>query len=155
MSTEIDRILESFPFGQRDYLIPMLERIQEETGQISEEAVIKVGKYLKLPVSKVHGVASFYDEFSFNPKPATSCKVCCGTTCHLHGSAKILKDLEAELKIKPGQVTRDNAFSLKEATCMGACSLAPVISLNTVFYSIQSKQQLISIINKCKKQKAQ
>ena len=151
MIADIDTILEKFSGLQRDNLIPILESIQEEQGYISEEAIIKVGRFLKLPASKIFGVATFYDYFHFEPSPKFRIKMCNGTACHILGAGTILQELENELKISPGQVTRDGAFGLEVVSCIGACGSAPVLMVNEEFHTNLSGNNLKQIIGECKK----
>jgi NADH-quinone oxidoreductase E subunit len=151
MTTDIDTILERFTGSQRDNLIPILESIQEEQGYISEEAIVKVGRFLQLPASKIYGVATFYDYFHFEPKPKFQFKMCNGTACHVLGAGTILQELENELKISMGQVTRDGIFGLEVVSCIGACGSAPVLLVNDEFHSNLTSIRLRQIIEDCKK----
>jgi NADH-quinone oxidoreductase E subunit len=151
MIAEIDTILEKFPGSQRDILIPILECIQEEQGYISEEAIIKVGRFLKLPASKIYGVATFYDYFHFEPKPKFHIKMCNGTACHVLGAGTFLQELENELRISAGQITRDGIFGLEVVSCIGACGSAPVLMVNDIYHTNITKTGLKEIIEDCKK----
>jgi NADH:ubiquinone oxidoreductase subunit E len=148
---EIESILENFAGSQRDNLIPILENIQEELGYISEEAIIKVGRFLKLPASKIYGVATFYDYFHFVPRPKFHIKMCNGTACHVLGAGSILQELENELKITSGQVTRDGVFGLEVVSCIGACGSAPVLMINGEYHSHLTQAGLKQILGDCKK----
>lgn len=119
----------------RDSLIPILQQVQEEEGYLSRDAVLSIGRHLSLPASKIYGVATFYNQFRFQPRGKHHIQVCRGTACHVKGSAAILERLERELKIKSGQTTRDGLFSLEVVACIGACGLAPVISVNGEFHA--------------------
>ena len=133
--TDIDPILEAHPGGGRDALIPILQEIQEKHGYLSKEAIVRVGEYLRLPTSKIYGVATFYNQFRFQPLGKYHIQICRGTACHVKGSATILDTFRNELKIEPGQTTRDGAFSLEVVACIGACGLAPVIAVNGEFHA--------------------
>ncbi len=136
MATDnIQDILNNYPDARRDLLIPILQDVQEQRGYLSRDNVIEVGKHLKLPASKIYGVATFYNQFSFAPKGKNHIQVCRGTACHVKGSAAVLDTLERELKIEAGQTTRDKMFSLEVVACIGACGLAPVISVNGEFHA--------------------
>ena len=136
MSTEIEReILKRYPGASRDSLIPILQEVQESRGYLSQEAVVEISKHLKLPASKVYGVATFYNQFRFQATGKFHIMVCRGTACHVKGSAAVLAAVEQELKIKPGETTRDGLFSLEIVACIGACGLAPVISINGEFHA--------------------
>jgi len=151
MAANIDSILKRYAGSQRDNLIPILENIQEELGYISEEAIIKVGRFLKLPASKIYGVATFYDYFHFEPPPTFTIKMCNGTACHVLGSATVLKELESELKIRDRHLTRDGVFGLEVTSCFGACASAPVLTVNGEFHTNLSASSVKEIIEVCKK----
>lgn len=135
MSKSIDTILEKYNDCGRDSLITLLQEIQENEGYLSEEAIVKTGKKLKIPTSKIYGVATFYNQFRFEPTGKYHIMVCRGTACHVLGSLTVLQELEKTLKIKAGQTTRDGLFSIEIVACMGACGLAPVISVNGTFHA--------------------
>lgn len=146
MKTNIDIILEKYENVGRDNLIPLLQEIQEKEGYISEEAIVKTGKKLNLPTSKIYGVATFYNQFRFEPIGKYHIQVCRGTACHVLGSATVLQELESMLKIKAGQTTRDGLFSIEVVACIGACGLAPVISINGEFYANVTSEKIKEII---------
>lgn len=146
MKKSIDDIIKKYPEGHRDQLIPVLQEIQESEGYLSEEALIKTGKQLKMPTSKIFGVATFYNQFRFEPKGQYHIQVCRGTACHVLGSQTVLQELEKALKIKAGQTTRDGLFSLEVVACIGACGLAPVISVNGTFHGNVTAARIHDII---------
>lgn len=127
---ELTRIYELHPGGKRESLIPILQDAQECFGYLSREVMSDIGSHLHLPVSKVYGVATFYNQFRFEPQGETHCQVCRGTACHVKGSAKLLETLTDELDVEPGRTTRDGKFSVEVVACMGACGLAPVLTMN-------------------------
>jgi NADH-quinone oxidoreductase subunit E len=131
----ITAILEKHPDAGRDALIPILQEIQDAHGYLSREAICEVGRRLNLPASKIYGVATFYNQFRFHPAGQFHVQVCRGTACHVKGSAKVLDALQRALEIDPGETTRDGLFSLEVVACVGACGLAPVISVNGEFHA--------------------
>ncbi|MBN2374885.1 MAG: NADH-quinone oxidoreductase subunit NuoE [Sedimentisphaerales bacterium] len=133
-SDEITAVLKEHPQARRDSLIPILQQIQDRTGFISPQAVQMVSDELSLPTSKIYGVATFYNQFRFQPLGKFHVQVCRGTACHVKGSAAVLDMLIRELNIKPDETTRDGLFSLEIVACIGACGLAPVISVNGEFH---------------------
>jgi NADH-quinone oxidoreductase subunit E len=150
METEVDSIIQKHLKNQRDALIPILQDIQNELGYISEESVYKIGRYLNLPTSKIFGVATFYDEFHFEPRSKIHIVVCRGTTCHLNNSFKLLENIQQYLSLHPGEISRDGIYSLSVTTCMGACGIAPVISINNEYYqqmSFESFKELLETIS--------
>jgi len=147
MEAPLDQIISRYKAGSRESLLPLLQDIQIEFGYLNEEAILKVGKHIKLPSSKVYGIATFYDQFRFVQKGKFHIKVCRGTSCHMHGSLNILHEVERVLKIKEGQTSRDGRFSLEAVSCMGACGSAPVLNVNGEFKTALEIQDIAQIIN--------
>jgi NADH-quinone oxidoreductase subunit E len=147
MTTAVNQILTEYASCGSDSLIPILQKIQEEEGFLSRQAVIEVGKTLDIPASKIYGVATFYNQFRFEPLGKYHVQVCRGTACHVLGSATVLQELEKMLKIKAGQTTRDGLFSMEVVACIGACGLAPVICINGEFHAKVTKDELQGIVD--------
>ena len=135
MKEEIKRILDKHPDAKRDSLIPLLQEVQEVYGYLPKEAVVEIGKHLNLPSSKIYGVATFYNQFRFQPKGKNHIMVCRGTACHVKGSAAVLDTVKRTLNVEAGQTTRDGMFSLEVVACIGACGLAPVMCINGEFHA--------------------
>lgn len=146
MKEIVQEILTTYPAAGHDSLIPILQQIQEKLGFLSEEAVVEVGKHLKMPASKIFGVATFYNQFRFTQPGTYHVQVCRGTACHVLGSATVLEEMEKQLKIKSGQTTRDKMFSLEVVACIGACGLAPVISINGEFHAKVTSESIQNIL---------
>lgn len=108
-------------------LIEVLHKAQESFGYLEEEVLVYIARGLKLPLSRVYGVATFYHLFSLKPSGAHTCVVCLGTACYVKGSNKVAEGLEQELGIKVGETTPDGKISLMAARCVGACGIAPVV----------------------------
>ncbi len=147
----VDQILTKYPDQKRENLIPILQEIQDNEGFLSKDSVVEVGKYLKLPTSKIYGVATFYNQFRFEPLGKHHIQVCRGTACHVLGSATVLEELEKVLKIKAGQTSRDGLFSVEVVACIGACGLAPVISVNGEFHAKVTAESIKEIVEDYKK----
>ncbi len=135
IQTDLEPILKKYPQAKRDALIPILQAVQEVHGYISHDAVLRIGKHLNLPASKIFGVATFYNQFRFQPPGKFHVQVCRGTACHVKGSLGILEAVKRVLKINPGQTSRDTLFSLEVVACIGACGLAPVMVVNGEFHA--------------------
>jgi NADH-quinone oxidoreductase E subunit len=146
----VDSILKKHPRAGRDALIPILQEVQEDQGFLSKEAVTRISKHLSLPASKIFGVATFYNQFRFQPKGKYHLMVCRGTACHVKGSSRVLETAQKILKLKPGQTSRDRLFSLEVVACMGACGLSPVMNLNGEFYAKVTPQKLVKVIQECR-----
>lgn len=132
---DLESILARHPHAKRDALIPILQEVQEHLGYLSRESVVEIGRHLNLPASKVYGVATFYNQFRFQPMGRFHIQVCRGTACHVKNSLAVLETIKLELKISPGETTHDGLFSLEVVACVGACGLAPVICINGEFYA--------------------
>ncbi len=131
----------------REKLIPILQEVQKAEGFLSRESVELIGNHLKLPVSKIFGVATFYNQFRFEPVGRFHIQICRGTACHVKGSAPILESLVKELDVQPGRTTKDGLFSLEVVACIGACGLAPVIAVNGEFHARVESAQIPEIID--------
>jgi bidirectional [NiFe] hydrogenase diaphorase subunit len=107
-------------------LIETLHTVQEAFGYLDEDALRFVAHSLRLPLSRVYGVATFYNHFSLKPKGEHTCVVCLGTACYIKGGSAISDGLQQAFEIKPGETTPDNQLSLMVAHCVGMCWLAPV-----------------------------
>jgi NADH-quinone oxidoreductase E subunit len=146
----VEAVLKKHPRAGRDALIPILQEVQESQGYLSKEAVTLVSKHLNLPAAKIYGVATFYNQFRFQPKGKYHFTVCRGTACHVKGSNRVLETAQKILNLKPGQTSRDRLFSLEVVACMGACGLSPVMNLNGEFYAKVTPQKLVKIIQECR-----
>jgi NADH-quinone oxidoreductase subunit E len=118
----------------REYLIPILQEVQEHFGYLSKENIYSIADYLDLPESKVFGVATFYNQFKLYPPGKYRIQICRGTACHVKGSLNLLETLKRELGIEDGMTTKDGLFSLETVACIGACSIAPVLTVNGKFH---------------------
>jgi NADH-quinone oxidoreductase subunit E len=110
----------------RGQLIPLLQMAQHALGYLPDEALAVVAEHLHVTRSEVYGVASFYNQFRFNPPGKHPVKVCMGTACHVRGGEIILENFERKLEISEGETTDDREFSIERVACVGCCALAPV-----------------------------
>ena len=123
----LTEILEKYPKGDRGFLIPILQEVQEVHGYVSPDAVKEIAEFTRISRGEIFGVASFYAAFRFTKPGKHTIKVCRGTACHVRGSSRILEMMERELKVKAGETTADELFSLERIACFGCCALAPVV----------------------------
>jgi len=145
-TSKVEKVLENYSFAKRDKLIPILQDVQAADGYISKPAALRVAKHLNIPASKVYGVATFYNQFRFKPVGKYHVMICRGTACHVKGSAAVLKMCEEVLGIKAGDTTRDGLFSIEVVACIGACGLAPVISINGEFHAKVTSDKLRKLV---------
>lgn len=125
----LSEILSSFE-GKRDELIPILQRVQEEFGYLSEGKMFEIARFTRVPESAVYAVATFYAQFRFTPIGRNHITVCRGTACHVRGAPRILEKLQKHLGIEEGETTGDREYSLETVACIGACGLSPCITVN-------------------------
>lgn len=116
--------------GQQGALIPLLQKTQSIFGYLPEPALERIAESLKLPLSQIYGVATFYSQFRLKPQGRHVVKVCQGTACHVRGAARIMERLQKELKVKSGETTEDLRFTVESVACLGACGLAPVMMVD-------------------------
>ncbi len=147
---ETKNIFDKYPDADRENLIPILQDVQNEEGYLSKESIVEVSSFLNIPTSKIFGVATFYNQFRFQPNGKYHIQVCRGTACHVLGSATVLQEVEKLLKVKAGSTTRDGQFSIEVVACIGACGLAPVISVNGEFFAKVTTASLAGIIESFK-----
>jgi bidirectional [NiFe] hydrogenase diaphorase subunit len=112
---------------KHDSLIEVLHKAQELFGFLEDDLLLFISHKLKLPASRVYGVATFYHFFTLKPKGQHTCVVCMGTACYVKGADKVLAAIEEKARIKAGETTPDNRLSLLTARCIGACGIAPAV----------------------------
>ena len=134
--------------GKPGATMPVLQAAQDIFGYLPEEVQIIVAEGLDIPLSEVYGVASFYAQFSMNPKGRHQISVCLGTACYVKGAGDILAAVEQKLGIKTGSITGDGKFSLDACRCVGACGLAPVMMIGSDVYGRLTPDQVGPIIDK-------
>ncbi|MDJ0678976.1 MAG: bidirectional hydrogenase complex protein HoxE [Xenococcaceae cyanobacterium MO_167.B52] len=128
-------------------LIEILHKAQESFGYLEPEILQYIARQLKLPLSRVYGVATFYHLFSLNPSGVHSCVVCLGTACYVKGGGKITSAIEEELGIHAGETTSDKQVSLMTARCIGACGIAPAVVFDDI---VTGKQEPEKVLQKIK-----
>ena len=133
--------------GKKSNLIAILQNVQEEYRYLPEDALIYIGTKMEgLSPATVYGVATFYAQFSLDPKGKYEIRVCDGTACHVRGSMPVLNAIRNKLNLKEGKLTSDNGlFSLETVSCLGACGLAPVCMINDKVYP-QMTSDAISVV---------
>ncbi len=132
-------------------LMLVLSETQKEYGYIPLEVQEIISKELDIPVSEIYGVVTFYSFFSLTPKGRYVIGVCLGTACYVKGGQNIIDKFSELLKIKPGQTTEDGLFTLDALRCIGACGIAPAISINGKVYPKVTLSQVKDIIEEYRK----
>lgn len=134
------------PEHPQSALISILHYGQERYGYLSPELMEHVAQVTEVPSAEIYGVATFYGYFKLHPQGKHRISVCMGTACYIRGAAKLLETLEDMLDIKPGETTEDGLFTLDETRCIGACGLAPVMTVGEKVYANVEPEQLKGIV---------
>ncbi|MCL6548886.1 MAG: NADH-quinone oxidoreductase subunit NuoE [Alicyclobacillus sp.] len=115
---------------QKGALIPVLQEAQNIHGYLPKEVLQRIAKELRLPFSKVYGVATFYAQFHLKPRGRNIIRVCLGTACHVRGGARVFSSIQEKLGVPDGETTEDLRYTLETVACLGACGLAPCMMVN-------------------------
>jgi NADH:ubiquinone oxidoreductase subunit E len=142
------QIFDDYPPKDKSSLIPLLQDIQSIYGYLPEDALQEIADFVGLPLSRVYGVATFYNQFRLIPLGENVIKVCRGTACHVKNSSNILYAIESTLNIKAGETSRDKKFSIEVVNCIGACSIAPVITVNDEYFGRLTVKEIPAILKK-------
>ncbi len=136
---------------QESSVIAILQAVQEHYHYLPSEIFEYLAKQLSLPTARIYSVATFYENFSLEPKGKYIIKVCDGTACHVRKSIPILEGLRKELGLSQDKKTTDDLlFTLDTVSCLGACGLAPVITINDEVYPAMTPEKATQIINEIK-----
>ncbi|MGM0688050.1 MAG: NADH-quinone oxidoreductase subunit NuoE [Bacillota bacterium] len=129
MEEQLNNVFASYK-GEKNELIPVLQDVQEEIGYLPDEAMREVARFVRVPESKVFGVATFYARFHLKPRGEHIIRLCCGTACHVRGASRVADKVKDVLKVGVGETTEDLKYTYEEVACIGACGLAPVMTID-------------------------
>jgi NADH-quinone oxidoreductase subunit E len=146
---EIEDVKIRYP-GRESALLPSLYIAQREFGWLSDEALIHVSNALNVPEAKVRGTASFYSMFRHRPMGRNLVQICTNISCMISGAEGLVEFLNIKFGMKPGDTTPDGRFSLILMECIGACSTAPAMLVNTDFHDNLTEQKIVEILEKYK-----
>lgn len=145
--SKVDKILEKFEY-KKSNLIAILQEVQAHFNYLPENVMTYIGTIMKLSPATVFGVATFYSQFSLEPKGKYIVKICDGTACHVRGSSPVYNAVVNRLKLSDGKfTTEDGLFSVETVSCLGACGLAPVCVINEKIYPKMTPDAILTIIN--------
>ena len=148
----VNEILEKHEYKQVD-IIPILQEIQEVYHYLPREVFPILSKELKMGEARIYSIATFYENFSLEPKGKYVIKVCDGTACHVRKSIPILEKLRSELGLSPDKKTTDDLnFTVETVSCLGACGLAPVITVNDVVHPEMTPEKVVVLLNELKEE---
>lgn len=145
----IDELMDQYP-PKPEYLIGLLQDIQDQQGYISSEAMLLASEHTKVPLTQAYSVATFYQSFRLDPPGEHEIKVCLGTACHLNGGQQLVDGLSRKLKVEPGETTEDMMFTLSTVNCVGACAIAPVAVVDEKYHPGATLQKLGKEMKKIK-----
>ncbi len=142
-----ENLLQEF-LDKKGVMVPVLQKIQDEFGYLPRPALEYTARRLRIPVSKVFGVATFYAQFHLHPRGENIVKVCRGTACHVRGVTEVADKMKELLKVGVGETTEDMKFTYEEVACIGACGLAPVMMINDQTFGKLAPDKLEGILEK-------
>ncbi len=134
--------------GQEGRLIPLLQKAQAEDGYLTRERLRTIQQETGVPLATIYGVATFYAQFRLTPVGKNLIRVCHGTACHVAGANDISEAIEKHLEIKNGETTPDRMFTLETVSCLGCCSLAPVVMINNATHANLTEKQVPKMLKK-------
>ena len=132
--------------GDRQELIPILQETQEQFRYLPAAAMKEIAKFLRIPESTIYGVSTFYAQFKLTPLGKKIIRVCRGTACHVRGATKVLNEIEKQLGIKAGETTEDLEYTLETVACIGACALAPTITIDKETYGKMTTKKVAEVL---------
>ena len=133
-------------------LMPVMQRAQDIFGYLPEDVQNIIAKGLDIPVSDVYGVATFYAQFNLEPKGKYIISVCLGTACYVKGAQLVLDELEKVLGVPAGSTTPDGLFTLNATRCLGACGLAPALTVNGEVHPAMTPEKAVELIAQLRKE---
>jgi NADH:ubiquinone oxidoreductase subunit E len=145
--SKVDEVLSHYVIEEAS-LIPVLQEVQNIYRYLPEEVLRRISKLLKVPMCKIYGIVTFYAQFYLTPRGNNIIKACQGTACHVRGAKGVLESLSRELKVAPGETTKDLNFSLETVACVGTCFLAPVIMINEDYYGKLTPKRAVDAVRK-------
>jgi NADH-quinone oxidoreductase subunit E len=132
--------------GEKQELIPILQETQAQFRYLPAAAMKEIARFLHMPESTVYGVSTFYAQFKLTPLGKRIIRVCRGTACHVRGASKVLNELEKRLGIKAGQTTDDMEYTLETVACIGACALAPTMTIDNETFGKMTTKKVAEVL---------
>ena len=142
----IDGLLESVGSATEDKLIPILQKIQETYGYLPSDVLKEVSRRTGILTSRMYGVVTFYEQFHLKPRGLHTIKCCRGTACHVKGGRNILNAIKRTLGVNDGETTKDMEFTFETVACLGACALAPVVVIDSIYYGKMTPRKIETIL---------
>jgi len=132
--------------GEKQELIPILQETQAQFRYLPAAAMREIARFLRMAESTIYGVSTFYAQFKLTPLGKKVIRVCRGTACHVRGSAKVLAEIEKQLGLKAGETTEDLEYTLETVACIGACALAPTMTIDSETYGKMTTKKVAEVL---------
>lgn len=142
----LDRVLSSTDGAGGHELIPILQEIQQEYGYLAADILTVMSEKTGIPISRIYGVATFYEQFHLEPHGRHTIRCCRGTACHVKGGPQIIDALKRVLAVEPGETTDDMRFTFETVACLGTCFLAPVMMVNNDYYGHLTTKKIKDVL---------
>ena len=146
-SSEIDAIVEQYE-GKESAILAILQDIQAKEKYLPKEALEHLGQRLQIPLNKIYRIATFYRAFSLTPRGRHEIHVCLGTACHVRGAQRIVDQVTQELRVRPGETTKDRNFTLGTVNCLGVCAAGPIIAIDGEYFGNMSPIKVEGVLKK-------
>jgi NADH-quinone oxidoreductase subunit E len=144
---EILALLDRLGVGEQSNLIALLQEIQAAFGYLPPVALEKLSQRVRLPLSRIHGVVSFYAQFYTTPRGRHTIRCCRGTACHVRGGRRVIDAVRHLLGVEDGETTADMMFSFETVACLGACALSPVVVVDGVYYGKATPERIAEVLD--------
>jgi len=144
--SEIASFLDELGVSPDSNLIGVLQQVQDRFGFLPAEALRRIGRRMRIPLSRIYGVVSFYAQFYTEPHGRHTVRCCRGTACHVKGAGRVLDAVQKELGIREGETTADLQFHLESVACLGTCFLAPVMMIDNLYFGELGPQRVQSVL---------
>jgi NADH-quinone oxidoreductase subunit E len=146
-AAKVEALIDSY-VGRKEQLISLLQDIQAEFNYLPQETLVKISRKLDIPLSQVFSVATFFQSFTLKPRGRHTITVCLGTACHVKGGQRLVDKIERDYKVKPGETTQDERFTLETANCLGCCALGPVVVVDGKYEGHMTPDKLDKVLKK-------
>ena len=143
---EINAALDELDVSPQSNLIGLLQDVQDALGYLPPEALERISRQTRIPLSRIYGVVSFYAQFHTEPHGKHTIRCCCGTACHVRGADRVMDTLRRTLGVDEGQTSPDMMFYLETVACLGTCFLAPVMMIDDEYFGKLTPGRIESIL---------
>jgi len=146
-ANRVEALIDSY-VEKKEQLISLLQDVQAEFNYIPKDTLVRISQKLEIPLSQVFSVATFFQAFSLKPRGRHTVTVCLGTACHVKGGQRLVDKMERDYKLRPGDTSEDERFTLETVNCLGACALGPVLVVDGKYNSQVTPDKLDKILKK-------